>query len=125
MSNDEISDEARQARFKRWEALGLEQVKADLQVGGYRVVGGPPQVRALAWEWVRLKEEQRRASEISQEDSRSFGIGQTHAFNATTAKTTEKQTEIVTLKPGFMGVSVDVKELARRFYPRVRRFLKN
>src|SRR6266850_3342431 len=31
----------------------LDQVKNDLLNGGHHVVGGPPQVRELAWEWVR------------------------------------------------------------------------
>jgi hypothetical protein len=55
--NDEvISEEGRRARFAQWEKLGLEAVKQDLATGGYRLVGGPPQVRALAQEWVRIKE---------------------------------------------------------------------
>ncbi len=58
MSGDEIREEDRRARFERWEQLGLDQVKADLQTGGHRVIGGPPSVRRLAWEWVRTKEGQ-------------------------------------------------------------------
>jgi len=56
VAENELSEQARQQRFARWEQLGLDQVKHDLQNGGRRVVGGPPQVRALAWEWVRMKE---------------------------------------------------------------------
>lgn len=56
MDDSDISEAGRQARFARWETLGLDQVKADLATGGHRVVGGPPQVRQLAWEWVRQKE---------------------------------------------------------------------
>jgi len=55
MANDEISEEGRRARFAQWERLGLEQVKNDLLNGGRRVIGGPPQVRELASEWVRKR----------------------------------------------------------------------
>jgi len=52
-----MTDAQRKARFERWEALGLDRVKNDLiQTGGIRDVGGPPEVRELAWEWVRIKE---------------------------------------------------------------------
>jgi hypothetical protein len=56
MASDEISEEGRRQRFARWEQLGVDQVKHDLLNGGHRVVGGPPAVRELAWEWVRMKE---------------------------------------------------------------------
>jgi hypothetical protein len=52
-----IDDANRKARFDRWEKLGLDRIKSDLvQTGGNRDVGGPPEVRELAWEWVRMKE---------------------------------------------------------------------
>jgi len=52
-----IDEAGRKARFERWEKLGLDRVKGDLvQTGGIREVGGSPEVRELAWEWVRLKE---------------------------------------------------------------------
>jgi predicted nucleotide-binding protein len=56
MSGDEISEEGRAARFERWEKLGLDRVKSDLVNGGHQLIGGPSQVRELAWEWVRMKE---------------------------------------------------------------------
>jgi TIR domain len=56
MADDEISEAGRQERFARWEQVGLDRVKHDLLHGGTQVVGGPPAVRELAWEWVRLKE---------------------------------------------------------------------
>jgi hypothetical protein len=32
-------------------------IRTDLEAtGGLRFVGGPPSVRKLAWEWVRMKE---------------------------------------------------------------------
>jgi hypothetical protein len=54
-----ISEEGRRTRFEQWEKLGVDQVKADLQTGGFRVVGGTQAVRDLAWEWVRMKETSR------------------------------------------------------------------
>jgi hypothetical protein len=58
MADDEISDEGRRARFEQWEKLGADAVKQDLATGGHRLVGGPPQVPALAREWVRMKEQE-------------------------------------------------------------------
>jgi predicted nucleotide-binding protein len=67
MTGDGISEEGRQHRFAAWERLGLDRVKNDLLSGGYHLIGGPPQVRALAWEWVRKKEaEQLAASSVTQ-----------------------------------------------------------
>lgn len=51
-----ISAEGRRVRFEQWEKLGLDRVKADLANGGHQIIGGPPAVRELAWEWVRIKE---------------------------------------------------------------------
>lgn len=45
-------------RFERWEKLGVDIVKHDLANGGRQYVGGPPQVREQALEWVRMKEGQ-------------------------------------------------------------------
>jgi Hypothetical protein (DUF2513) len=57
VAGDEISDAGRLARFRRWDELGLDRVKADLMAGGHALVGGPSTNRALAWEWVELKEQ--------------------------------------------------------------------
>jgi hypothetical protein len=49
-------------RFERWEKLGLDRVKSDLiQTGGVREIGGPQEVRDLAWQWVKMKEAQSAA----------------------------------------------------------------
>jgi hypothetical protein len=56
MTDDEISEAGRKARFERWEKLGLDAIRQDLATGGHRLVGGPPQVRELAREWVKMKE---------------------------------------------------------------------
>ena len=45
-------------RFEQWEKLGLDRVKNDLMTGEMRVVGGTLEVQELAWQWVRMKEEQ-------------------------------------------------------------------
>jgi hypothetical protein len=57
MADDEISETGCQARFAQWEKLGVDAIEQDLATGGHRLIGGPPQVRALAREWVRLKKE--------------------------------------------------------------------
>jgi hypothetical protein len=88
MADDEISEEGRRARFARWEAIGVDRIKADLLDGGHRLVGGTPAVRKLAWEWVRMKE-----AEQHEEAERR---------------------ELVTLKPTLWGNSIDLKELWRR-----------
>jgi len=45
--DDEISEEGKQARFARWEEIGVDAIKADLLAGGHQLVGGPPSVRKL------------------------------------------------------------------------------
>jgi hypothetical protein len=44
------------AREEQWEKLGVDVVKHDLMNGGTRFVGGPPENREAAMEWVRRKE---------------------------------------------------------------------
>jgi hypothetical protein len=73
MSEDEISEEGKQARFARWEELGVDRIKADLLAGGHRLVGGPPSVRELAWKWVREKEA--KPEEVLQLSPNFHGVG--------------------------------------------------
>jgi hypothetical protein len=47
---------SRLARYEQWEKLGLDRVKSDLATGGNRDVGGGVEVKEMAWEWVRMKE---------------------------------------------------------------------
>jgi hypothetical protein len=89
MGNDEINEEGKRARFARWEEMGVDRIKADLQAGGHREVGGTRAVRDLAWEWVRKKE--------------------------------AEQAELVTLKPTFWGVGIDLKAIGRRVIRRFKR----
>jgi hypothetical protein len=85
MAEEEISEEGKRVRFAQWEKIGVERIKADLLAGGHRLVGGPPAVRELAAEWVRMKEAKQR-----------------------------EQPEVFQLKPNYHGVGVDLKELGRR-----------
>ena len=77
-----VGETGRQSRFAQWDMLGVDRVKHDLLNGGFRLVGGPPEVRELAWEWVRMKER-----EVA--DKR----------------------EIFQLKPTLGGISIDIKRL--------------
>jgi len=84
MTDDQISELGRQERFARWEQIGVDRTKADLLSGGHALVGGPPAVRELAWEWVRMKEQQAE----------------------------RKAEKIVTLKPTVYGVGIDLRMLS-------------
>jgi hypothetical protein len=88
MADDQISGQGRRERFARWEQMGVDRIKADLLSGGHALVGGPPSVRDLAWEWVRMKE---REAE-------------------------EKAEKIVTLKPAVYGVAIDLRALWRKIW---------
>lgn len=178
MAGDSISDEGRRVRFEQWEKLGLDQVKQDLLNGGHRIVGGPAEVQALAWDWVRMREAeeagrfdiQAAALELLKEIERATrglsapivldqlrGLKMTgeqakQAFqylkskglieanfkifysarlsaaghDAVLAEINREQTkqalvpvseptkEMVTLKPGIWGMSIDLKEAASR-----------
>ncbi len=57
-------DEAkRQRRIERFEQLGEETVRADMNAGGCRVVGGSPEVRQLARDWLAEKECERQKAD--------------------------------------------------------------
>ena len=88
MADDQISEQGRQERFARWEQIGVDRIKADLLNGGHVLVGGPPAVRDLAWEWVRMKE---REAE-------------------------QKTEKIVELKPSIYGVGIDLRALWRKMW---------
>ena len=92
-----ISEGGRKARFEQWEKLGLDRIKHDLEhTKGVVVVGGTLEVQALAWEWVRLKE-------------------------AEQANVKEEPDEVLTLKPGIWGMSVNLKEAWRRSRDRLKK----
>jgi hypothetical protein len=94
MGEDEISAHGKNARFARWDEIGLDRVKADLLSGGHQLIGGPPSVRNLAWEWVWAKEaEQAKISAA------------VHAKPAA---------ELLALKPTLWGLGIDLKEAGRR-----------
>ena len=54
--------EARAAKFARWERVGVELVRANLKSGGYSVIGPGAETKALAKEWLQLKDAQKAAS---------------------------------------------------------------
>jgi hypothetical protein len=94
---NEISEAGRKEGFERWERLGVDVIRTDLEAtGGRRFVGGPPNVRKLAWEWVRMKE-------AGSEDK-----------PATSPRKPAAENELFTLKPSVWGMSIDLKELWRR-----------
>jgi hypothetical protein len=58
-----LDDAARNSLFARLDKLGLDRVKHDLlEHLGRREVGGAPDVRQAAWEWVQMKEAQGAAA---------------------------------------------------------------
>ena len=73
----EISQRGRIDRFAQWEKRGFQAIKADLSTGGHRYAGGPPAVRDLAWEWVRIKEatQQQQSSELPKPQTIQFSTG--------------------------------------------------
>jgi hypothetical protein len=140
VGDDEISEAGRKARFARWEELGLDVIRTDLEAtGGLRMVGGPPAVRKLAWEWVRMKEAERAKSadgsmsldELARPAQPQASLGdpvsgsisddlvaaassRRHVQTLPSTPRPHQQGEILTLKPGIWGMSVDLKELGRR-----------
>jgi hypothetical protein len=139
----EISEAGRKARFEQWRRLGLDRVKHDLLRGAHRLVGGPPQVQELAWEWVRIKEAEAARAVARQlspwpsiEDTlsgrdptiehivKSLGISQETPLPSPRAKDVapalvdaepeEKRREVLILKPTLWGIGIDLKEAGRR-----------
>src|SRR5262249_24320471 len=135
MTGDKISEEGRKARFEQWETLGLEAIKADLASGGHRLGGGPPQAQARAPGGGRVKEAAAAAAARAENDTcgtmRDVVAGRDRSFeravaaavapgdesgNASASATQETRSpsrpaarELLTLKPTFMGMSIDLK----------------
>jgi hypothetical protein len=77
-TNDKISEAGRKARFEQWEQIGVDAIRSDLLLtGGDRLVGGPPAVRELAREWVKLKEQEQaeRAEKVLLLKPAAWGVG--------------------------------------------------
>jgi hypothetical protein len=91
MVHQEFSEEGRKTRFEQWEKYGVDRLKTDLETDPYRRVGSGP-VQNLAWEFVRMKEAEQAKARAAE----------------------EQPAEMVTLKPGIQGVSIDLKEMGRR-----------
>jgi len=117
-SPDAISAEGRRARFERWEKLGLDRVKADLVNGGHQIIGGPPAVRELAWDWVRIKEAEAvslaPSSAALSEGSRSSRAKAPETASTPPSLAEAPKNELLTLKPALWGVGIDLKEAGRR-----------
>jgi hypothetical protein len=126
MGEDEISEAGRTARFEQWEKLGVDAIRADLETtGGHRLVGGPPVVRRLAWEWVRMKQAERPVSLADLVPSDSLADTVAAALRESTPRpSTPKPSatpppsappdELLILRPNFHGVGINLKELGRR-----------
>lgn len=86
------------SRIANWESKGVDAIEADLKYGdGIRYVGGPPGIKEQAWRWVN------------------------HVRAKDLATSQKPEPEILTLKPSFAGVSLDLKVV----YRRVRRWWSN
>ena len=85
----ELEKPEHQRRIAHWEGLGLALIKADLEHrNGIGFVGRHVE---LAWKWVKFKETQAeiQKNEIDWSDA-------------------------VELKPGFMGISIDLKRIFKK-----------
>jgi hypothetical protein len=75
------------ARIANWERHGVDAIEADLANNqGVTYVGGPPGTREQALRWVRYKRSQQQ----------------------------DKRSEVLSLKPGVYGVSLDLKAAFKR-----------
>jgi hypothetical protein len=75
-----FSEETRAARFARWERVGVELVRADLRNGGRFVVGGGATTRALAEEWLSLKDAERAEWNAASRQADGEKIGLTESL---------------------------------------------
>ena len=155
-----ISEEGRKARFEQWDKYGPEAIKQDLLNGGTRLVGGPPEVRELAYEYVQIRGREQGGFQKTvsitmrsgprpgslddvllggQQSLNDVLMGSQHpgsidqALNSVTIPSSAavkaqepspsqpEQKEILTLKPTFCGMSIDLKEAWKRFRGRKNR----
>lgn len=56
-----MNDEQKERRYARWEEIGEDAIRADMETGGHRLVGGSPEVRRLAQQWLNEKQQAREA----------------------------------------------------------------
>ena len=84
----------RKRRIEHFEKLGEETVRADMATGGYRHIGGSPEVRKLAREWLAGKERQRQ--------------------KAAHPSTSDNVTGPLILQPNFFGLGIDLKKVWRK-----------
>ena len=70
VGSDKLSDRARAAKFNRWERIGINLIRADLQRGGRFIVGSTARSRALAEEWLQRKDAEKLERAASLERAR-------------------------------------------------------
>ena len=63
-----MDEEGKRRRYARWEEIGEDAIRADMESGGHRLVGGSPDVRRLALQWL---DEKQLAREARQEGRRA------------------------------------------------------
>ena len=54
-----MDEEKKNSRHTRWEELGEDAIRADMENGGHGLVGGSPEVRQEARNWLKEKNEAR------------------------------------------------------------------
>ena len=64
-----MDDEKKRKRYERWEEIGEDAIRADMESGGYRLVGGSPELRRLAQQWLNEKQQARAAQEETKQVS--------------------------------------------------------
>jgi len=63
-----VNDEQKERRYARWEEIGEDAIRADMETGGYRLVGGSPEVRRLTQQWLNEKQQAREARQEKHQD---------------------------------------------------------
>lgn len=64
-----MDDEQKKRRHAKWEEIGEEAIRADMESGGHRLVGGSPEVRRLAQQWLNEKQQTREARQEENQDT--------------------------------------------------------
>ena len=63
-----MDDEQKKRRYAKWEEIGEDAIRADMDTGGYRLVGGSPEVRRLARQWLNEKRDARKGRQEEHQD---------------------------------------------------------
>lgn len=54
-----MDDEQKKRRYAKWAEIGEDAIRADMDTGGHRLVGGSPEVRRLAQQWLNERHQSR------------------------------------------------------------------